>query len=39
MRNFRANAIVITGIAGVTGVISVPVIRISGHNERAGIGA
>lgn len=36
MRNFSANAIVTTSIFGA---ISIPVIRISGHNVRAGIGA
>jgi hypothetical protein len=36
MRSFSAIAIVSTGIAGA---ISVPVVRISGHNVRAGIGA
>ena len=36
MRIFSANAIV---TAEVVGVISIPVIRISGHNVRAGIGA
>jgi hypothetical protein len=36
MRTFSANAIVTTTLAGA---ISIPVIRISGHNVRAGIGA
>jgi hypothetical protein len=36
MRSFSANAIVISGFPGA---ISIPVIRISGHNVRAGIGA
>jgi hypothetical protein len=36
MRSFSANAIVTTSIAGA---ISISVIRISGHNVRAGIGA
>jgi hypothetical protein len=36
MRNFCANAMIATGIAGA---ISIPAIRISGHNVRAGIGA
>lgn len=36
MRNSSANAVVTTGLSGA---ISIPVIRISGHNVRAGIGA
>jgi hypothetical protein len=36
MRMFSAITILSTGIAGA---ISIPVIRISGHNVRAGIGA
>ena len=36
MHSLSANAIVTTGIAGA---ISIPAIRISGHNMRAGIGA
>jgi hypothetical protein len=36
MRTFSANAIVTTGIAGA---ISIPAIRISRYNQRAGIGA
>jgi len=36
MRTFSANAIVATTIAGAR---SIPVIRISGQNVRAGIGA
>jgi hypothetical protein len=36
MRNLSANAIVTTGLAGA---VSIPVIRISGPNVRAGIGA
>jgi hypothetical protein len=42
MRSYSANAIVTTGLAGATGVagaVSIPVIRISGDNVRAGIGA
>jgi hypothetical protein len=37
MRKFSANAIVVS--TPVAGVISLPVIRISGHNADAGIGA
>jgi len=48
MRSFSDNAIVTTGFVRADGVvgaagfpraISIPVIRISGHNVRAGIGA
>jgi hypothetical protein len=36
MRILSANAIIRTGLSGA---VSIPVIRISGHNVRAGIGA
>ena len=48
MRTFSANAVATTGIAFATGIarparnagaISIPAIRISRHNQRAGIGA
>jgi hypothetical protein len=42
MRTFSTSVIVITGIAGAARIaeaISIPVIRISCHNVRAGIGA